>query len=229
MSLRDAQGRYVQIDDPRIKPLFDRLEHDGRVVLGHQAEPLNCWLPLDRMTVRGDRDYFTEHPQYYMYRHPEMPSHEALLAARDHMLAEHPKLAFDSVHLASLEWDVDKIAEFLDRFPNASVDMAARISHLEHQSLKGRDGVRRFFLRYQDRIMYGTDIALLPADDEKAVAREFHDAWLADWRFLATSAEQHSTEFDGTYRGLGLPRDVVDKVYFANASRLFHAWGAESK
>jgi hypothetical protein len=224
MALKDAKGSYVQIDDPRIKPLFDHLERDGRVVLGHQAEPLNCWLPLEQMTVRGDKEYFEEHPQYYMYKHPEMPSHEALLAARDHMLAQHPQLKFDAVHLASLEWDVAKVAAFLDAHLKARVDIAARISHLEHQAVGKREAVRAFFIRYQDRILYGTDIALQPKDDEAKVAAEFHDSWLADWRFLATSASLNSSEFDGAYRGLELPRAVIDKVYFGNANALFGAW-----
>jgi hypothetical protein len=99
-------------DDPRFEPIFARLEHDHIVLLGHQAEPLNCWLPFDEMTVRSDREYFREHPQYYMYQHPEMPSHEIILAARDRMLKAHPALHFDAVHLASLEWDVDKVANF---------------------------------------------------------------------------------------------------------------------
>ena len=134
MSLTDPDGRYVMLDDPRFEPVFSRLERDHLVVLGHQAEPLNCWLPFDRMTVRSDRDYFREHPQYYMYRHPEMPSHQAILAARDRLLLAHPALRFDAVHLASLEWDVDKVADFLDRFPNATVDLAARLVHLEYQA-----------------------------------------------------------------------------------------------
>ena len=124
MVLRNADGSYVMPDDPRLEPVITHLEQHQIVLLGHQAEPLNCWLAPDKMTVRSDRDYFREHPQYYMYRHPEMPSHEAILAARDRMLRAHPRLAFDAVHLASLEWDVDRVADFLDRFPEARVDVA---------------------------------------------------------------------------------------------------------
>ena len=117
MSLRDPDGRYVMLDDPRFAPVFSRLERDHIVLLGHQAEPLNCWLPFDQMTVRADRDYFREHPQYYMYQHPEMPSHDAILAARDRMLKAHPALRFDAVHLASLEWDVDEGGGFSRSLP----------------------------------------------------------------------------------------------------------------
>ena len=111
MTLRDADGHYVMPDDARIEPVIAHLASHHIVLLGHQAEPLNCWLPLEKMTVRGDRDYFREHPQYYMYQHPDMPSHDTILAARDRMLQAHPALRFDSLHLASLEWDVDKVAD----------------------------------------------------------------------------------------------------------------------
>ena len=93
MSLRDPDGRYVMLDDPRFAPVFSRMERDHIVLLGHQAEPLNCWLPYDQMTVRSDRDYFREHPQYYMYQHPEMPSHDTILAARDRMLQDPSRTA----------------------------------------------------------------------------------------------------------------------------------------
>jgi predicted TIM-barrel fold metal-dependent hydrolase len=160
-----------------------------------------------------------------MYQHPEVPSHEEQLAARDRMLAQHPALRFDGVHLASLEWDVDRIAAFLDRFPQANVDVAARMSHLEYQAAHDRDKVRRFLIRYQDRILYGTDTAFLPGDKAAAAALDLHDSWVQDWRFLTGSGELHSTEFDATFRGLALPRAVVDKVYRNNARKLFpRAW-----
>ena len=225
LDLRDSDGKYVMLDDPRLRPIFDRLERDDIVLLGHQAEPLNCWLPFEKMTVRSDRDYFREHPQYYMYRHPEAPSHEEQLAARDRMLAQHPALRFDGVHLASLEWDVDRIAAFLERFPRAQVDIAARMSHLEYQAARDRDKVRRFLIRYQDRILYGTDVAFLPGDTATSVAADLHASWVHDWRFLTGSGELHSTEFEGTFRGLALPTAVVDKVYWGNARKMFpRAW-----
>ena len=179
MSLRDADGRYVMPDDQRLEPIIARLERDHIVLLGHQAEPLNCWLPLDRMTVRSDRDYFTEHPQYYMYRHPEMPSHDTILAARDRMLSAHPALRFDAVHLGSLEWDVDQVAMFLDRFPNANVDLAARLVHLEYQAAQNPRKVREFLIRYQDRILYGSDDYYGPGESDAGAVAAVHAGWVA--------------------------------------------------
>ena len=225
MVLRNPDGSYVMPDDPRLEPVIAHLERTSLVLLGHQAEPRNCWLPLEKMTVRGDRDYFREHPQYYMYQHPEMPAHDTILAARDRMLRAHPQLRFDAVHLASLEWDVDRVADFLERFPNAVVDLAARLVHLEYQAASNRQKVRRFLIRYQDRVLYGSDDSYGPDDADAHAVAEVHSGWVEDWRFLATAAHMHSADFDAAFRGLRLPRTVVDKIYRRNAEALFtNAW-----
>ena len=225
MQLRDEDGRVVMIDDERFTPIFDFLVERDVVVLGHQGEPRNAWLPLDEMTVKGDRDYFADHPQYHMYRHPEWPGYEEQLAARDRLLERHPKMRFVGVHLASLEWDVERVGAFLKRFPAASVDLAARLVHLERQAVTHRDAVRAFFIAYQDRILYGSDLSGGREQSDAELADEAHEAWLADWRFLAGDAQMQSEEFDGSFRGLALPRSVIDKVYRENARRLFpQAW-----
>jgi Amidohydrolase len=225
MGLKDADGRYVMPDDQRLEPVIARLERDRIVLLGHQAEPLNCWLPFDKMTVRSDRDYFREHPQYYMYEHPEMPSHDTILSARDRMLNAHSALRFDAVHLASLEWDVDNVANFLERFPNANVDLAARLVHLEFQAAGDPRKVRQFLMRYQDRILYGSDDSYGPGDFDARAVAEVHSGWVEDWRFLATSDRLHSSDFATPFRGLHLPREVIDKIYRRNAQSMFTgAW-----
>ena len=109
------------IDDPRFDSLFAFLEKNRVPVVGHLGEPRNCWLPVNQMTVKGDISYFTQWPVYHMYKHPEMPSYEDQISARDNMLAKHPTLTFVGAHLGSLEWNVDSLAARLDRFPNMAV------------------------------------------------------------------------------------------------------------
>jgi predicted TIM-barrel fold metal-dependent hydrolase len=224
MIVRDSSGRYVLPDDPRLEPIYSMLQREHVVLLGHLAEPLDCWLPYSKMIVKGDSDYYREHPQYYMYLHPERPGHDEILAARDRMLAAHPQLRFDALHLASLEWDVDRIAAFLDRFPQADVDMAARIGQLEYQAETHPGKVRRFFMRYQDRVLYGTDNGEGPSEDPKDVAEIAAD-WRRDWLFLVTDRELRSPDLSRPFRGLHLPRSVVDKIYRENAVALYpRAW-----
>jgi predicted TIM-barrel fold metal-dependent hydrolase len=91
-----------------------------------------------------------------------MRSYEEQLAARDRMLDRYPQLPFVALHLASFEWDVDRIAVFLRRFPDTSVDVAARLVHLQLQAHDDRDKVRSFMIAFQDRILYATDLTRLP-------------------------------------------------------------------
>ncbi|WP_343630798.1 amidohydrolase family protein [Roseateles sp.] len=227
MSLRKPDGQLVMIDDARFTPLFSWIEQRGIPLLGHQGEPHNCWLPLDKMTVNNDREYFAHHPQYHMALHPEMPSWEDQMAARDRMVAAHPKLKFIGMHMASLERNVDELAAFLDRFPLAKVDLAARIGQLQYQSQQDREKVRRFMIKYQDRLMYGTDVSQPPQQSGAELLREVEPVWRMHWRYFNTEESFKVDDLDQPVQGLGLPRAVVDKLYYLNAERSFPtAWKA---
>ncbi|WP_343603670.1 amidohydrolase family protein [Roseateles sp.] len=227
MSLRDPKGQLVMIDDARFQPLFSWFEARGIPMLGHQGEPHNCWLPLDQMTVLNDRDYFAHHPQYHMALHPEMPSWEDQMAARDRMVAAHPKLKFIGMHMASLERNVDELAAFLDRFPLAKVDLAARIGQLQYQSQRDREKVRRFMIQYQDRLMYGTDVSQPPQQSGAELLKEVEPVWRMHWRYFNTEETFKVSDLEQPVQGLGLPKAVVDKLYHLNAARSFPtAWKA---
>ncbi|WP_157138664.1 amidohydrolase family protein [Asticcacaulis biprosthecium] len=217
---RDASGNLVMLDDVRFDPVIARIEALGLTFINHQGEPRNCWLPLEEMTTKNDRAYFSAHPDYYMYAHPEGPSYEHLMAVRDDFLDRHPKLNFMGAHMASLEWSVDALSSFLDRFPNATVETAARMAQLQHQSLRDHDKVRNFFLKYQDRILYGSDLTLNPDADAAGMRKEIHDVWLAHWRYLATADVQAVWDLDAEVKGLALPKSAIDKIFYGNALRV---------
>jgi len=221
MVIRDAKGKLVMIDDPKFDAVFEFIRRRNKVLIGHLGEPRNCWLPIADMTVNGDKEYFQEHPQYHMYLHPEMPTYEEQMAARDRMLDRNPKIKFMGAHMASLEWNVDRLAAFLDRYPNAVVDLAARMGQLQYQSNQDKDKIRRFFIRYQDRLLYGTDTAQNSSDKGPALRREAHANWLRDWRYLNTEQTFRVPELDAPVHGLALPRDVVRKIYATNAERWY--------
>lgn len=230
MVAKDAQGKRVFLDDPRFDGVMRHLEQRHIPLIAHQGEPKNCWLPLDQMTTENDRSYFREHPEYYMYLHPEEPSYEALMAARDRFVARHPGLSFVGAHMASLEWSVDELAAFLDRYPNANVDLAARMTQVQYQSNADYAKVRKFFIKYQDRLLYGTDLTLSapnpkaraqnPPATNAGYAKEADDAWRSDWRYLATPLSQRVEAIAADTPGLALPRAVIDKIYYRNARRV---------
>jgi predicted TIM-barrel fold metal-dependent hydrolase len=192
----------------------------GIPLIGHQGEPYNCWLPLERMTTENDRSYFREHPQYHMYLQPDMPSYEDQMAARDRMLERHPGLRFIGAHMASLEWDVDRLGDFLDAHPDAVIDLAARMTQVQYQSHRDRERVRGFFIRYQDRILYGSDLTFAPGADAATFRTDAHATWTSDWAYLATDELQRVDDIGADVVGLQLPRTVIDRIYYGNAQRL---------
>jgi predicted TIM-barrel fold metal-dependent hydrolase len=221
MVLKDPNGHYVMIDDPRFDPLFDLIQKSSKTAVAHIGEPYNCWLPLDSMTVDGDRHYFKEHPQYHGYLHPEIPGYWEQIKARDHVLAKHPNLRVVGCHLGSLEFDVDELAKRLDLYPHFAVDTAARIVHFQVQD---REKVRNFILKYQGRLLYGTDNEMKAggnhlANDLKAL----EEVYTRDYRYFATDQEIELPEIRANFkvRGLALPASVLKKIYYENAVKWF--------
>ena len=225
MVLKDPDGRYVMADDPRLDPVFSALAKQGRTLVAHLGEPRNCWLPLDKMTVEGDRSYFAGHPEYHGLLHPEIPNYEAQVAARDRMLERHPALRVVGCHLGSLEYDVDELAKRLDKYPNLAVDLSARIVHLQIQP---RAKVRAFLVKYQDRLLYGTDVQFgrgsgaEGADPTKALAR-LAATYESDAKWFATDQELALENVRAGFksRGVALPGPVLRKLYFENARKWY--------
>lgn len=151
-----------------------------------------------------------------MYLHPEYPSYEDQIKARDNFVAKHPDMLFIGCHLGSLEWNIDSLASRLDRFPNMAVDMSARICHLQYQSVKERDRVRDFCIRYQDRLLYGTDVGY-GGNEPETFRKDMHKTWIDDWKYFTSKDEMTSDLFKGSFKGLQLPKEVVDKIYRINA------------
>lgn len=218
---KDKDSSFIMIDDPKFDPIFNYLEEKGIPVCGHLGEPRNCWLPLEEMTVNNDRTYFRDHPEYHMYLHPEYPSYEEQIAARDRMLEKHPNLIFMGAHLGSLEWSVDEMAKHLDRFPNSTMDLAARMCHIQVQAQSDWEKVRDFLIKYQDRIIYGTDSGDYESAGEDQLKEKIHEEWKSDWQFLTSDDTMVSWKVDGDFKGLQLPREVVEKIYYKNAVSVF--------
>lgn len=223
MVLKDKGGRYVMVDDTAFDSVFQYLEENKIPVLGHLGEPKNCWLPLNEMTDSSNYRYYRANPQYHMFLHPEAPSYEDQINARDNLLKKHPGLDFTGAHLASLEWSVDEIAKRLDMFPNLKVELSARIAHLQSQSIIDREKVRNFMIKYQDRLLYGTDVTILPQDtDYNAKSQMLLERWRADWIYLVTDSTLKVKNLSSEVKGLQLSKKVIDKIFNKNADRFFN-------
>jgi len=214
-------GKFVMIDDLRFDPIFNYLTENGIPVIGHIGEPLNSWLPLEEMTTLIDREYFEAHSIYHMNSRKEYPSHEQLMYARDERLRKNPDLIFVAAHLASLEHSIGELGRRLDEFPNMYVDLAARVCHLQVQSQKNRDVVREFMQKYQDRIIYGTDIFIDGSESTEELRNKLEQRWINDWSYLATDNTMVVPELDGSFQGLCLPEEILVKIYRTNAERVY--------
>jgi len=221
MTYKDSSGQFIMIDNPKFDPVIEFIINEDKTIMAHLGEPKNCWLPLDEMTVNNDREYFKNHPEYHMYLHPEYPTYEDQINARDRFVEKYPNMRFVGAHLGSLEWDVDELAKRLDKFPNMAVDMAARIPHLQHQTRLNREKVREFLIRYQDRIIYATDSGISTDSNAENEKKDLHNTWINDWKYFVTDNTLTSPHVNGEFQGLKLPKEAIDKIYRENARKWF--------
>lgn len=203
-------GKFVFADDPKFAPIYKDIAQHGKTLMAHQAEPDVAWGPPDPSDPSWS--YYQENPQWFLYKKPGVPSKQEILQARDHVLAMNPNLRMVAVHLGSMEKDFDEIARHFDQYPNLAVDTAGRMEYL---MLAPRDKVRAFLIKYQDRVLYGTDLDLLPDAKVAETLKDWKDTYARDWKFLATD---QTVEYNGKeIRGLSLPPPVLRKIFRANA------------
>jgi predicted TIM-barrel fold metal-dependent hydrolase len=210
MELKSKSGEYLMPDNPVFSPILEAIEKHRRTLFAHIAEPSAAWRPLDPASPHYS--YYKENPDWHMYRHPERPSKEAILAARDAMVDAHPNLRVVGCHLGSMEDDVDQIAKRFDRYPNFAVDTAARVPDL---MLQPREKVRSFLIKYQDRVLYATDFVLMPGQDVQSRLRHNEDEYARDWKYFAT--DEMVTYDKRQVQGLALPDAVLRKIFRDNA------------
>jgi predicted TIM-barrel fold metal-dependent hydrolase len=213
-----TSGTLVKIDDPRFDAMWDACGQLNMPVAIHVSDPIAFFTPTDRFNERYEE--LNNHPDWSFYG-GDFPSNAELLAARNRVMARHPKTQFVTLHFGNFSENLQNVAENLDRYPNMTVDMAARIGELGRQPFTSK----KFFDKYQDRILFGTDAT--PHGDEFP-QQVFNDQlYEIYYRFLETEDEY----FDyaparippqGRWRiyGINQPETVLRKVYHDNAARL---------
>lgn len=208
LRVRDAEGKLVMPDDPRLQPIWETAGRLGLPVLIHVADPVAFFRPVGLENERYEE--LIRHPNW-SFHGPEYPEHQDLINCQRRLAAENPRTNFIFAHVASYPENLAWVAEFLDDCPNAYVDISARFAEIGRQPFTARD----FFVKYQDRILYGTD------------ARPSRSMYRITFRILETRDEYfpYSTADippQGRWNvyGLDLPDEVLGKVYRDNALRL---------
>lgn len=206
LSVRDAAGDLLRIDDERLAPIFDKAAELGIPVMFHTADPDAFFTPIDRFNERYEE--LAAHPDWSF--HGSSVSKAELLAQRNRVIARHPGTTFVGAHIGESSEDLAAVAALLEQFPNFYVDLSARAAELGRQPYTAR----KFFLKYADRILFGAD--LLP---DVEMYRLYY-------RFLETDDEyfdypSHASR-QGRWKiyGIHLSDDVLRKVYRENALKL---------
>jgi predicted TIM-barrel fold metal-dependent hydrolase len=207
LGVRDSSGKLITIDDPRLDPAWEECGRLGIPVFIHVADPEAFFHPIDARNERYEELH--EHPDWSFYG-PQFPSLQDLMAQRDRMFAKHPHTTFVALHFGSWPENLDFVDQTLQKFPNVMIETGAREGELGRQPRRTRE----LFLKYPDRIMFGTD--------EGAGAAMYENYF----RWLETEDEyfpyaQYPAQGRWMIYGLGLPDDVLEKVYHRNAERLF--------
>lgn len=203
MSAKDSKGNRIPIDDPRIDPVWAKCGELGIPVLIHSADPKQFWQPIDNNNER-----WLELKLHPGRRHDTDPvKWETIIAEQHNIFKKHPKTKFINAHLGWYGSDLKKLGQLLDTYPNMYTEIGAVIAELGRQPR----AAKAFITRYQDRVLFGKDswvpdeyetyFRVLETEDEYF---PYHKRYHAFWRMY----------------GLGLPDDVLKKIYYKNAMTL---------
>ena len=204
MTVVDASGKRVPVDDPRIDPVWTKCGELGIPVLIHTAEPSSFFEPQD---VHNER--WLELKQFPQRARPpdKFPPFEQLLTEQHHMFEKHPKTKFIDAHLGWLGGDLTRLGKLFDRLPNVYTEIGAVLAELGRQPR----AARAWFEKYQDRVMFGKD------------------TWAADEYLVYFRVLETDDEYFDYYRkrhafwkmyGLALPDEILKKIYYKNALKV---------
>ena len=213
-----TSGRLIPIDDRRFDPMWEACAAYKMPVAMHISDPEAFFLPIDRFNERFEE--LNAHPDW-SFHGKDFPSTKELFEARNRVLARHPKTTFVTLHVGNKAEDLGFVGECLDRYPNMHVEIGARVGELGRQPRASR----RFFDKYQDRILFGTDAVPHGVQTPQQI---FGDAlYEIYYRFLETEDEYFDyapapVPPQGRWHiyGIGLPDPILRKVYNQNAARL---------
>jgi predicted TIM-barrel fold metal-dependent hydrolase len=204
LDARKADGSRQKVDDPLLKPIWDACARLNIPVIIHTAEPQEFFSPLDMKNERWlELALFADRRNY----NPGDPTFEELMGERDRMYAANPKTRYIGAHFNWYANDLGRLSKQLDALPNLVVETGAILYDLGRQPR----AARAFFLKYQDRVLFGKD------------------AWESTefpyfWRVFETGDEyfDYYRNYHAFWKlyGMELPDDVLKKLYYRNALRV---------
>ncbi len=205
LTVLDSEGKRVQTDDPRIDPVWAKAGELGMPVLIHTGEPAVFWDPVDEKNERWLE--MKQRPERHRGDTTRYPSWEVVMNEQWNVFRKHPETTFINAHFGWMANDLERLGKHLDEFPNVYTETAAIIAELGRQPRFARE----FFIKYQDRLLFGKDtyrpheyhtyFRVLESDDEYF---DYFRRRHAFWKMY----------------GLNLPDEVLKKLYYKNALKI---------
>ena len=235
LGFKGPNGKLLAVDDPGLDAVFNKAGELGMPVAIHVGDPQAFWQELNERNERAEE--LTAHPEWSFYadhQRGEIPSWQGLFDAFVRRVARHPKTTFIGVHFGNAPENPELLARTLDAHPNLVIDTAARLPAIgRHDAQHNAEKLRAFFIKYQDRILFGTDtgVGRNPPDLmfgstglEPPTTADADRFFGSSWRYFETD-DAHipsPTPIQGRWdiEGIKLPREVLEKIYYKNAVRL---------
>jgi len=226
LNVRFSDGTLVKIDDPRLDPLFEACGRLGLIVAWHVADPVAFFQPVTPENERYDELQIAQGWSFYGR---DYPSHADLMAAQERVVRRHAGTTFLLIHMGNNAEDLDYVDRLLDEAPNVYTDISARVPEFGRHPA---DKVRAFFIKHQDRILFGSDLVVsgdgaLQLGSVSGTEPGISDAVVffdRHWRYFETADRQidHPTPIQGHWKvdAIDLPDDVLRKFYVTNAEKL---------
>lgn len=210
LAMKDTSGKYIAIDDERLDVVYETAGEFDLPILMHIADPVAFFKPVDENNERFEE--LIANPSW-SFCDPKYYTFDQLLKMQDHILKKFPNTKFILAHFGSYAENLAYVASRLDTYPNMYVDIAARVAELGRVPYSAR----KFFIKYADRILFGTDDTPLCLDE-----------YLIYYRFLETADEYFPYCKEGqiprqgrwNIYGIHLPDEVLKKIYYQNAEQL---------
>jgi predicted TIM-barrel fold metal-dependent hydrolase len=215
LELKNRDGSYIHTDDPRMDPLWAMCARYKKPVMIHISDPIARWEPIGPANERYEAGQWRSDPSDN-YHGTGQPHYTEIWKHQERMLARHPHTRFVLAHVANMPEDLQRASDLLDRFPNADVELSARVQELGRQPYTAR----KWLIKYQDRALFGSD---------GSPEREVEQFWTPHWRFYETEDEHfdhpaqmlspRGAPLQGRWRiyGVFLPDEVLRKIYYQNA------------
>ena len=215
LGVRDKSGKLVAIDDPRMDPVWEECGRLGIPVAIHSTDPEAFFTPTDEKNERYEE--LMHNPSWSFYG-AKYPKKLELLKERNHVVAKHPHTTFIALHVANWPENLDAVSDWLKMYPNMYVEFGAREAELGREPRRAA----KFFAEFQDRILFGTDAEPVP------------EMYRNYFRWLETEDEYFPYwDYPGQGRweiyGMGLPDEILKKVYHENAEKIFAQFRGEQR